>query len=70
MKLHYYPENDSLYMDLAERPGAAAIEAAPGVVLDFDEERHLVGIDIEHASQVADLSQLLFIGLPPNRDGK
>lgn len=70
MKIHYDPETDSLYMDLAEKPGTEAFEAAPGVVLDFDQERHLVGIDIDHASQVVDLSQILSVGLPPNRNGK
>lgn len=64
MKFHYYPETDSLYIDLAERTSADSREVAPGVVLDFDADGHLVGIDIDHASTVVDLSRLEAEALP------
>lgn len=64
MKFHYYPETDSLYIDLAEKTSVESQEVAPGVVLDFDEEGHLVGIDIDHASQVVNLSRLEAKALP------
>ena len=38
MKLHYYPETDSLYIELSTRAGQESREVAPGVVLDFDAE--------------------------------
>lgn len=58
MKFHYYPETDSLYIDLADRPGVEAEEVRPGVVFDLDAEGRLVGIDIEHASEIADVTAL------------
>ena len=58
MKFHYYPETDTLYVDLAERPGADTQEVAPGVVLDFDADSRLVGIEIDHASKIVDLTHL------------
>ena len=64
MKFHYYPETDSLYIDLAERPSADSQEVAPGVVLDFDADGGLVGIDIDHASRVVNLSRLEAVSLP------
>ena len=64
MKFHYYPETDSLYIDLSEKPSADSREIAPGVVLDFDAEGQLVGIDIDHASKVANLSRLEVESLP------
>jgi uncharacterized protein YuzE len=64
MKFHYYPETDSLYIDLADRPGAESREVAPGVVLDFDAAGRLVGVDIDQASQVVDLSRLEALQLP------
>jgi uncharacterized protein YuzE len=64
MKFKYYQETDSLYIDLAERPSADSREIAPGVVLDFDAEGRLVGIDVDHASQVLDLSRLQAESLP------
>lgn len=64
MKFHYYPETDSLYIDLADRPGEETREVAPGVVLDFDAQGALVGIDIDRASQVVDLGRLEIEELP------
>jgi uncharacterized protein YuzE len=64
MRFHYYSETDSLYIDLAERAGADAREIAPGVVLDFDDEGRLVGIDIDHTSRVANLSRIEVEALP------
>ena len=64
MKLLYYPDTDSLYIDLSEKPSTDSTEVAPGVILDFDESGQLVGIDIDHASKVANLSTLEAKSLP------
>lgn len=63
MKLHYYAETDSLYIELSGRPSTDSQEAAPGVVLDFDTNCQLVGIDVDHASKVTSLSHLEIQGL-------
>jgi uncharacterized protein YuzE len=67
MKFHYYPETDSLYIDLADRPGSEVREVAPGVNLDFDKEGRLVGIDIDNASKVVNLERLEAEALPVSR---
>jgi uncharacterized protein YuzE len=64
MRFHYYPETDSLYIDLSEKKSVDSLEVAPGVVLDFDDTGSLVGIDIDHASKVVDLSRLETEALP------
>jgi len=64
MKFHYYQDTDSLYIELSDKVGADSQEVAPGVVLDFDAEGHVVGIDIDHASQIVDLSKLEAEALP------
>ena len=64
MKFQYYPETDSLYIDLSDKVETDSQEAAPGVVLDFDAEGHVTGIDIDHASQIVDLSRLEAESLP------
>jgi uncharacterized protein YuzE len=64
MKLHYYPETDSLYIDLNARPSADSREIADGIVIDLDAEGNIVGIDIEHASQKLDLSTIETEALP------
>ena len=64
MKLHYYRETDSLYIDLAERPATDSREVVPGVVLDFDSSGQLVGIDIDHARHIVNLARLVAEALP------
>lgn len=64
MKFHYYPETDSLYIDLSSSESADSQEVAPGVVLDFDAEGKLVGIDIDNASKIVDLTRLEAEALP------
>jgi uncharacterized protein YuzE len=64
VKLNYYPETDSLYIDLSARPSADSREVADGVVLDFDEQDNIVGIDIQQASLKLDLRTLETQDLP------
>lgn len=64
MKFNYYQETDSLYISLLDKPSADSQEVANGIVLDFDADGNLVGIDIDHASQIADLSRLEAQALP------
>jgi uncharacterized protein YuzE len=64
MKLHYYAETDSLYIELADGPGAETREIADGVNIDFDADGRVVGIDIEAAASTLNLSTLEARGLP------
>ena len=64
MKLNYYPDTDSLYIDLSEQPSVESREIAEGIVLDHDAAGHLVGIDIDNASQKVELKQLTLSRLP------
>ncbi|MEZ4657954.1 MAG: DUF2283 domain-containing protein [Caldilineaceae bacterium] len=64
MKFHYYPETDSLYIELSEKPSVDSKEVAPGAVLDFDEQGHVVGIDLDRASKFVNLSRLEANSLP------
>lgn len=64
MKLHYYPDTDSLYIELNAKPGADTREIADGLVIDIDAEGNPVGIDIDHASRKLDLTTLETVALP------
>lgn len=64
MKLHYYPETDSLYVEFQDKPGVDTREIVPGVNLDIDARGRPVGLDIDHASKVLDLKAVETIGLP------
>ena len=64
MKLHYYPETDSLYIELKATPGTETREVADGLVVDLDEKGEVVGFDIDLASKRFDLSTLETVALP------
>ena len=65
MKLQYYPETDSLTIELTGAPGAEARQIVEGLVADFDAAGNVVGLDIDHASRKLDLSKVETIALPP-----
>ena len=65
MKLHYYPETDSLYIELKPTPGTEACEIVEGLVVDLDAKGEVVGLDIDNASKKLDLSVLETVALPP-----
>jgi len=64
MKLNYYAETDSLYIDLAEKQSVESREISEGVVLDYDADGNLVGIDIDNASKKVELKELTLRKLP------
>jgi uncharacterized protein YuzE len=64
MKLNYYSETDSLYIDLSEQPSVESREISQGIVLDYDAAGNLVGIDIDNASQKVELKKLTINKLP------
>jgi uncharacterized protein YuzE len=67
VKLHYYPETDSLYIDLNAKPSTDSREISDGLVVDFDEMGNVVGIDIQQASRKLDLKTLETEALPTLR---
>ena len=64
MKLHYYPETDSLYVEFKTVPGAETREVTDGLNADLDADGQVVGFDVDHASKRLDLSTLETESLP------
>jgi len=58
MRIEYFPDTDSLYIDLADRPGIDTREIGEGIVLDVDEHGRAVGLDIDQASKHISLQKL------------
>ena len=67
MKLHYYPETDSLYIELKSEPGTETREVASGLNVDLNAQGQVVGFDIDHASRQFDLTTIETIALPLHR---
>jgi uncharacterized protein YuzE len=64
MKLEYFPDTDSLYIDLTSKPSTDSVEISDGVVVDYDEHGNIVGIDIDQAQKKLDLSELNLAKMP------
>ena len=64
MKISYYPDTDSLYIELFEEPSTESQEIKEGVVLDYDAQGRLVGIDIDNASRKVELEKLILSKIP------
>ena len=67
MKINYYPETDSMYIDLSSKTSVESTEISEGIVLDYDENGNLVGIDIDNASRKLDLTELVLNRMPTKR---
>ena len=64
MKLIYHPDTDSLYIDPPERSSVDSQDISEGVVLDYDAQGNLVGIDIDNASNKVALKEWTLSKLP------
>lgn len=58
MRLKVDKENDALYFRLDESPILESEEVQPGVILDFNSDGKVVGIEILNLSQRISLDQL------------
>ena len=61
MKLNYFADTDSLYIELAQHPSTESKEVSEGVVIDYDAQGNLVGIDIDNASAKVDMRILQLV---------
>ncbi len=64
MKISYDKATDSLYIHLSDRASVESDEVNDGVVLDFDANGALVGIDLQHASKRMDINSLSVSKMP------
>jgi uncharacterized protein YuzE len=58
MRLKVDKENDALYFRLDESPIVESEEVAPGVILDFNKDGRVVGIEMLALSTRTELEQL------------
>ena len=64
MKINYYPDTDSLYIEFSDKESSESVEISEGVVLDYDKEGTPVGVDIDNANKKMNLSELVLNKLP------
>ena len=64
MELNHYPETDSLYINLSEQPSVESTEILEGILLDYDINGRLVGIDIDNACNKVEMEKLILSKIP------
>ena len=63
MRLKVDQEADALYLALDDSPVAESEEVSPGIVLDYNNQNEIVGVEILHLSRRSkqlNLRELLF----------
>jgi uncharacterized protein YuzE len=63
MKIQYFPDTDTLYIEFGDRPVVETHELDPDTLFDVDAEGMVCAITVEHASQKADLGRFTVEGL-------
>lgn len=67
MKLKVDRQADALYLSLSEAPSARSEEVSPGIIVDYDDQDRVVGIEMLYLSKRApetDIRRLLFESVP------
>jgi uncharacterized protein YuzE len=63
MKIEYSKEADAIYVYFKEEFVASSKEIEDGVVIDFDREGHLIGIEVLDVSQRFSLSDIVNVNI-------
>jgi uncharacterized protein YuzE len=67
MKLKVDRQADALYLTLSEAPASRSEEVSPGIIVDYDDQDRVVGIEMLYLSRRApdaNVQQLLFETVP------
>jgi len=67
MKIAYYPDTDSMYIDFSPKDSVKSKEVSAGVVIDYDSHGNITGIDIDNASKKLDLQELILNKMPVSK---
>lgn len=67
MKLKVDQQADALYLTLSEAPASHSEEISPGIIVDYDGQDRVIGIEMLYLSKrapVVDTRRLLFETVP------
>lgn len=67
MKLKVDQQADALYLTLSEAPASRSEEVSPGIIVDYDDQERVVGIEMLYLSKRAptvDAQRLMFETVP------
>jgi uncharacterized protein YuzE len=58
MKVHYDKEQDILYLAFKDGPSHEIIESAHNIILELDENKEIMGLEIWNAKKIGILEQV------------
>lgn len=58
MKVHYDKDQDILYLAFRDGPSHEVLESSPNVVLELDENKEIMGLEIWNARKIGLLEQV------------
>ncbi len=63
MKMSYFEDTDTLYIEFRQHPSAQSKNLDENTVLDIDTEGNVISITLEQASSRTDVNQLVLSGI-------
>ena len=60
MKVRYFPDTDTLLVSFSDRRIVETRDLSDNVLVEFDEDGHIVSMTIEHAKQQTDVSEFSY----------
>jgi len=60
MKVKYFPDTDTLLVNFSDRKIAETRDLNENVLVELDENGHVVSMTIEHAKQQTDISEFSY----------
>ena len=64
MKIRYFRDTDTLYIEFKDRPVAETRDLDENTLLDVDAEGNICAITVEHASQRAGIPEFSYEQIP------
>ena len=58
LKVHYDKEQDILYLAFKDGPSHEVIESTPNIILELDENKEIMGLEIWNAKKIGILDQV------------
>ena len=60
MRVRYFPDTDTLLLSFSDRRIVETRDLSENVLVEFDEDGHIVSMTIEHAKQQTDVSEFSY----------
>lgn len=60
MRIRYFPDTDTVYVELTENRVVETRELNENTMIDLDEQGNLVALTLEHAQELASISNFSF----------